>query len=222
MATTQTFGAATALGTYTGWNVTGSENPNTGSERVVARDANGNEAASGVHGARTDYSATYECDNDTNTPPATAGALVGSTAILTGINFSTSNRGPATMALTAHNHAANAHTDTLLQAAHGIAVSKWFGAVDFLGGTGGEGATVLSGTCNIEVGHNDVNDADGDHAAGQNAGCTITATTVWQGTVTTPADTGWDVTQNDVATSSTGVKTTTVTASKGLTLAAPA
>lgn len=222
MATTQTFGAATALGTYTGWNVTGSGNPASSTERASAYDALGNEVASTTFNTKTDYSANYDCNNNTNTPPTIVGALVGATAILTGINFSTSNKDCAKMALTGHNHATVAHTNTLIQAAHGITVAKAFGAIDFLGGTGGDGATVVSGTCDITCNHQDVEDADGDHCAGQNHGAMITATTVWQGTVTTAADTGWDVTQNDVATSNTGVVTTTITATKALVLAAPA
>ena len=222
MATTQTFGAETALGTYAGWKVTGSGNPASSTERASAFDELGNEVASATFNTKTDYSANYDCNNDTNEPPETIGALVGSTAILTGINISTSNKDCAKMALSGHNHATVAHADTLIQAAHGITVSKAFGAIDFLGGTGGEGATVLSGTVNITCNHQDVEDGDGDHCAGQNSAGMITATTVWQGTVTTPADTGWDVTQNDVATSNTGVKTTTITATKALVLAPPA
>ena len=218
---TQTFGAATALGTYAGWKITGSTNPATSTERGQAMDELGNEVASKLFNTKTDYSGSYECNNDTNTLPTIIGALVGTTAILTGINITTSNKAAAKMDLSAHNHATVAHTNTLLQAVHGITVSKFWGGIDFLGGTGDTGATVVSGTISIACQHQDVEDEDGDHCAGQNNGCMITATTVWQGIVTTAAEAGWDVTANDVATSNTGVKTTTITATKKLTLAAP-
>ncbi|HPA41105.1 MAG TPA: hypothetical protein PKV69_03755, partial [Candidatus Hydrogenedentes bacterium] len=65
------------------------------------------------------------------TVPATIGKLYGNYD-LTGINIATSATAMAKMDLTGHNHAENAHADTLQQAAHGITLSSGFGAQDFL------------------------------------------------------------------------------------------
>lgn len=221
MPTTQSFGATSGFGTFTAWGLQGGDNPSTASERANALDENGNEVASNVTNPVTSYSANYTCNNDTNTPCAVIGKLYGS-AIVTSIAIATSNAGPATMTLQGHNHGTNAHTDTLKQVAHGITVAKAFGATDFLGGTGGTSAAVVSGNITITCSHEDITDDDNEEIDGQNYLGQMVATTVWSGTVTTTAGAGWDVTSNVVTTTNQGWKTTTITATKALTLAAPA
>ena len=222
MATTQTYGCTVNLGTYTGWKPVDGTNPSSTLQVGVALDESGNEAASQTFQDQTEYSASYECNNDTNTVPATMGTLVNSLCILLNLTISTSNTSCAKLTMSGHNHTEEPHDGTLKQAAHGITVAKWWGATDFLEGTGGEGATVLSGTVSITCGHNDSWDGAGMHAAGENSHGVIEATTVWQGSVTTPAGAGWTITKPiETAVSNTGVLTTTVMARKAFSVITP-
>lgn len=214
-----TFGATAGFGTFTGWKLE-SDTPNTQSDRASALDDLGNEVASAVFNERTEYSSTYTCTANTNTVPATLGKLYNG-RILTGIAIATSNTGAATMTLTGHQHTDNTHADTLQQGAHGITVTSVFGAQDFMEGTGDSGSAPVSGSITISCQHQDLQDASGDHLVGNNYNAMISASTSWAGTVATPADTGWDVTGHQTATTNTGHITSQVNATKAMSLAAP-
>ena len=219
---TITFGATCAAGALAGWNYQSSSS-NVVSDRAKALDASGNEAASNLHNERTEITDNYEASAVSGVAvlPATIGALVG-TGIVTGIDVSTSATAFATLAVTSHNHTDNAHANTLVQVAHGIADTVGFGAVDFLGGTAGSNASPESSTLSITCQHNDIVDKDGNHLIGENFDAMIVATTVWSGVPTTAVGAGWDVTSVETTDENTGFEKTTVTATKKLTLAAPA
>lgn len=210
---------ADTFGSVAGWKMqrTGKT---TNKDRDQALGETGNEESSALFNEKHDYSANLKCVANSNTVPVNIGALVGY-AVLTSIAISTNNKSHATMDLSGHNHPANAHADTLQQAAHGIAVAKKFGAIDFLGGTGATGSALVSGNITIACQHEDQEDDDGAHLIGQNYNCLLTAVTVWTGRVTTPAVEGWDVTVQEVPEANTGHITSTVTGVKTLALAAP-
>lgn len=207
---------ADTFGAQTGWKMQ-SSTVSDKKERAFVLDETGNEVASELFNEMNEYQAKYTCQSNTNTVPANIGKLVGN-GILTSISISTSNKAPATMDLTGHQHVGLAHADTLKSGAHGITVSKFFGAIDFLGGTGGTGAALVSGTVTIACQHQDIEDGDGAHLVGENYNCMITATSVWSGTVSVAATAGWDVTVTETPTGNTGFIQTTVTGTKKLAL----
>lgn len=217
---TITFGASNGFGSFAGWDLV-SDSATQVDDRATTLDADGNEAASTTYNGRIEYTSTYRCNNNTNTVPATIGALENS-RVLTQIQIKTSNTDYAEMTLTGHQHDANAHADTLHQAAHSITVSAAFGAQDFLGGTAGDNAAVASGEVTIAVEHDDIEGATGGHLIGENYHGTIKATTTWSGVPTTAVGAGWDTTSVESPVSNTGFAQTVAAAEKGLDLAAPA
>lgn len=211
---------ANTFGSVAGWKMQRA-GKTSNKDRDQALGETGNEEASALFAAKDDYTANLKCVSNTNTVPENIGALVGN-SVLTSIAIATNNKSHASMDLSGHNHPANAHADTLQQAAHGITVEKKFGAIDFMGGTGAEGSALVSGNITIACQHEDVEDDAGAHLIGENYNCLITAVTVWTGRVTTPAVAGWDVTVQEVPEANTGHITTTVTGVKALALATPA
>ena len=82
----------------------------------------------------------------------------------TQISVSTDSEDFATMTLTGHAHTDGTH-GTCKTVAHGMRLDRGFGASDF-GVTGGE--SVRSSELTITCEHNEVPDAEGDNAAGEN------------------------------------------------------
>ena len=217
--TALTFGATSGFGTFAGWELQ-SDTPNTQKDRANTLGPTGDEVSANLFNAKTEFTSVYKASADTNTVPASIGKLYNS-RILTSIALSTSNGDRATMTLTGHNHAANAHADTLKQVAHGMTVTMCFGAIDFLGGTGTSGSAVASSSVTITCQHDDKMDNVGGHLIGQNYDAKMEGKTTWTGTVSVAAASGWDVTSNEVPTANTDFITTSVTGTKPLTFAAP-
>lgn len=192
-------------------------------DRVNVLNGIGNEVASKLHNQRTEVTQDFEPASASVAPtiPANIGALLDE-VVLTGIAISTSATGFVSMTLTGHQHANNAHADTLKQVAHGVTLSKSFGAIDFFGGTAGTDADVESSSINITCQHIDVQDADGDHLVGENFDGRIAGTVTYHGVPSANTDGSWDVTNVETSENNTGFKTTTITAEKALTLAEPA
>lgn len=217
-----TFGTSAVFGTQTGWTEQGSTTSAT-SDRAAALNGEGNEILSELYNAGTEYSQEYVASSSATpaTIPASIGKLYGS-AILTSIAISTSGTDFPKMTLSGHNHTDAAHTDTLHQAAHGIAMSVAFGSQDFLGGTAGDNAVVQSSSVTITCQHNDTLDADGNHLAGENFNGQISGTTTYYGVPTTAADASWDITSINTTSENSGYTKTVVTAKKSVSLASPA
>ncbi len=216
------FGTSSQFGTLTNW-APQSPTITVAEQRANALGQYGDEVAYKLYDKRTDVSQEFVASNAATAPtvPTNIGDLLGGN-IVTGISISTSATDFVKMTLTGHNHdGTNAHTNALRKVAHGISLSKAFGAIDFLGGTAGSAATVESSTCDISCQHEDIQTEDGAHAAGQNYDARITATTTWHGVPTTPAGTGWSVTSVETKPNPQGFLQTTVTAEKALTLPAP-
>jgi len=207
------YGASEGFGALTGWNSKGTKDA-TQSERVAAHDDKGDEVASKLVGEKSEVQSDYECESDTNTIPAAIGALVNS-LILTEISIGT-DKNVAKLSLRGHNHTANAHaaSPALRTATHGITVSKCFGAIDFMGGTAGTDAAVISGTCTIKCDHHDQDDGNGDHLVGENCNAMIECVTTWSGVPTVAAVEGWDVTVTSTEDEATGFIKTVVTGTK--------
>lgn len=213
-----TYGASAIFGAITGWKyVGGSSDQNHGI--AEAHDELGNVAAHSQIDEILPRSASLECVDDTNTVPATIGAIVNSID-LTGITINLRNKDKATMSLTGHNHTANAHS-SLNCLAHGMSVSSAFGAEDVLGGTPGTTATVESATINITCEHMDEPDEGGkDHFAGQNYNGKVQVTQTWIGVPTTPFDdTIWTGTAKQTTDKNDGLTRTVVNVTKYLILA---
>jgi hypothetical protein len=189
-------------------------------DRANVLNGIGNEVASVLHNERTEVTQDFEPASATALPtvPANLGVLLDE-VILTSIAISTSATGFVTMTLTGHQHATNAHTDTLKKVAHGISVSKCFGAIDFFGATPGSDSDVESSSITIACQHIDVQNGDGNQLVGENFDARISGSTTWHGVPTVVAAAGWDVTNVETTENNTGFKQTTVTAEKPLTLA---
>ncbi len=213
------YGASEGFGAFDGWESHGTES-NTTKTRAIATDDKGDEVASVLHDERQEVSGDYECNNDTNEIPADIGDLVNN-LILTSMNISTAEGRAATMALSGHNHAENAHESSpaLRKAAHAITLAKCFGATDFMGGTAGDNASCIEGSVNITCEHVDQNDGDGNHLVGENYGAKIEARSVWAGVPSVVAEAGWDVTVETTTDENTGFQKTTVTGVKSLPMA---
>lgn len=216
---TITYGASEGFGAFAGWEAKGTQD-STNKTRAIATSDKGDELASNLHDERREVSSEYECNNDTNSIPASIGALVEG-LILLGINITTSGERYARMSLSGHNHANNAHASSpaLRTATHGITLAKAFGATDFLGGTAGENASAIEGSINIQMDHNDQNDGDGDHLVGESCNPRMEARTVWSGVPSVAAAAGWDVTVESTEDEDTGFVRTVVTGVQKLSVA---
>lgn len=217
-----TYGASAGFGAFTGWDLQ-SANKATASNRATAADDMGDNVASKLYGEKYEVTASYKCNNDTNTIPASIGAVINNGAddlVLESIEISTSNTDFAMMNLKGHNHTDNAHATGLRAGAHGITLAKCFGATDFLGGTAGTDAAPFSGSITISCSHADKDDEVGDHLVGENYAGQIEARTSWQGvpTVQAAALGGWDVTSSTDGNENTGFQRTEVSGVKNLAL----
>lgn len=217
---TVAYGALPVFGAIPGWNYTNSTS-SVDASISEAQDAIGNVTASQTNSEILPVTASLDCDNDTNTVPASIGDIVNSID-LTSITINTVNKGScAKMTLSGHNHTAAPHT-ALKKVAHGIALTQCFGCEDMVGGTAGVNADVKSVSINISCGHSDEADKDGfDHFCGENVGpAKITITQVWTGVPTTPFNaTTWTGTATTTTNPNTGDQTTTVNVTKYLILA---
>lgn len=198
-----------------------------GPARTVVKDrANvlngiGNEVASKLYNERTEVTQEFAPASSTVAPtvPPTIGALLDE-FILTGISISTSATGFVTMTLTGHQHANNAHENTLQKVAHNITLSKSFGSQDFMSATPGADASLESSSVEITVQHIDVENGDGDHLVGENFDGRITFTQTWHGVPTTASgDAAITVTSTATNENNVGFLQTVVTGEKPLTLA---
>ena len=189
-------------------------------DRANVLDGIGNEVASVLHNDRTEVTQDFEPASASSPPtiPSEIGVLLDE-VVLTSIAISTSATGFITMTLTGHQHAVNAHDNSLKKVAHGITLSKSFGALDFFGATAGADADVESSSITIACQHIDVQNGDGNQLVGENFDARISGSTTWHGVPTTNADGNWDVTNVETTENNTGFKQTTVTAEKPLTLA---
>jgi hypothetical protein len=217
-----TFGATdTPFGAPTGWVAKGPAKAVT-KDRANVLGPTGNEVASKLYNERTEYTQEFEPASASSAPtvPPTIGVLL-DTMILTGISLATSATGFVTMTLTGHQHTTNTHANTLQQAAHGIAVSASFGAIDFLGATAGANASLESSSVEITCQHVDVEGSAGEHLIGNNFDGRISVTQTWHGVPTTPVGTGWDTTSVNTTENNTGFLQTATTAEKAVALANP-
>jgi hypothetical protein len=157
------FGAAgLGHGALSGWaiqSVTVSDE----NKRATAPDEIGNETASELHDDTQQVTTAYKAVADAPTVPATIGAVIND-IMTTSISVSTDSEDWATLTLTGHAHTDGTH-GTCKSVAHGISVSRGFGASAF-GVTGGESVRSSEATATCE--HNDVPSAVGDTAAGEN------------------------------------------------------
>ena len=210
-----TYGASEGFGAIVGWNSHGTT-PTTNKPRPTATDDKGDEVAAKLGSGLIEVSGEYECELDANTIPAAIGALLNA-LILTEINISTDDKA-ARMSLKGHNHEANAHaaSPALRTFKHAIVVAAAFGAQDFMNGTAGAAAAIISGTCAIKCDHHDQDDGVPQHIAGENCNGTITCVTTWSGVPSVVAEAGWDVTVKSDPDEATGFIKTIVTGVKKL------
>lgn len=221
------FGATDGFGAITGCELQ-SDTPNVQKDRANALDASGNEAANTTHNQRTEHTATYRIVSDTNDVAALIlGAVVNSRAITRIAIRTQAGDEYNTLEIAGHNHADNAHADTLQQVAiadvlGAIAVTA-YGAVDFLGGTAGTVAGLQSGDITFECQHQDKQGPTGNHLVGENYNAMATADSEWVGVPSVVAAAGWDVTTTESPVSNTDFKTTRVSGTKTAgSMAAPA
>lgn len=154
--------SALGHGTLAGWEIQ-SVTVSDENKRGTAPDEIGNEAASKLHDDTQQVTTTYKGTASNPTIPASIGAVING-LLTTQIQISTDAEDRPTLTLTGH-----AHTDgedgTCKSVAHGMKLDRGFGASAF-GVTGGE--SVRSSECTISCEHNEVPDATGNTAAGEN------------------------------------------------------
>lgn len=187
-------------------------------EKDLARavGSNGDELASKLHNTRTTISAEYQARHgeEADIGIGSIGELFNG-YVITSITVNTSSSDFARLRIEGHNHENNAHGDGLRTKNHGISVIG-FGAVDFLGGTAGDNASVESSSKTVSCRHSDALDKDGKNLVGENYDFTAEATVVWVGVPTNPASDDWQITSLETATDNNGFLKTTVTARKAL------
>ena len=192
-----TFGTGTTgFGALDGWDLQNSSS-NLVYERANVLNNLGNESNAKAHNDTIEVSATYKANVAGSAPviPEILGVLT-NVLIPTGINVSTIQNDFATMVITGHNHATNAHSATpALQAyTHGITLDDGFGVTDHLGGELGDVAGLLSSSVNIVCDHVDRQDEAGDHLVGNNFNARIEASASWAGVPTTTSDgSSWEM-----------------------------
>lgn len=220
------FGATDGIGAITGCELV-SDTPSINRDRARALGASGDEVAANLHNERTEYTSTYNIVSDTNDVSTLILGAVVNGRVVTRIAIKTqAGDSYNTLEVTSHNHADNAHADTLKQVAIAgvlgeIAITA-YGAVDFMEGTAGDNAGLQSGEITFECQHNDKTGPLGNHLIGENCDAMASADSEWVGVPTTAAVAGWDVTVNENAVSNTEFKTTKVTGTKTAgTMAAP-
>jgi hypothetical protein len=192
---------------------------NTQKDRANALDSLGNEAASALYNERTEVTSNYVATTDSAALPTAVGVMLNGFH-LTQIEVSTTAEAFATMTLTGHQHAANAHDSATGQSfTHGVTLTNAFGATSFIGGADtAAAASVTSGSITIATDHVDVNGSTGAHLSGKTHNGRLEGTSTWTGNLTTAADSGWDVTAHGEKFSNQGFQETTVTATQKLTV----
>jgi len=151
-------------------------------DRVTASSKTNNEVASNMADARKNWTCTYKAKKNyaaaAPTIPPNIGASLGGVTLLS-IAVSTVASDFATMTLTGHEHVDGTDGAGMRSVAHGIALTKGFGACAF-GTTGGE--SVSSGSATISCDHAETKDKDGDTSAGENSNPRIEIQAKWLGT----------------------------------------
>lgn len=212
--------SATPFGAPEGWVPRGPAKT-VSKDRANVLNGIGNEVASKLYNERTEVTQEFAPASATVAPtiPPIIGAVLDE-VVLTGISVSTSATGFVSMTLTGHQHANNAHADTLKKVAHDISLSKAFGSQDFMSATPGANASLESSSVDITVQHIDVQNGDGDHLVGENYDGRITFSQTWHGVPTTASgDAAITVTSTVTNENNTGFLQTVVSGEKPLTLA---
>ena len=161
-----TFGAAAlGFGTLEGWEIQGPTATDE-QQRATAPDETGNVEAAQVYDDTQQVTTTYKATAATPALPSSIGADVNGIT-LTSISVSTDAEDWATMTLTGHAHTDGTH-GTCRSVAHGVTLERGFGASAFGITLGVSGEAVRSSEVTISCEHNDVPDATGDTAAGEN------------------------------------------------------
>jgi hypothetical protein len=214
-----TFGAADGFGAITGLELI-DDTPSESTDRARALGSIGQEVAKKLKNTLTKFTSVYILKSDTNGIAALLLGGVLNSRLITKIQIDTDNGEEANkVTIEGHQHAVNPHIDDRYQVAIGVTCNA-FGAMDFLGGTGGAAASPSNGSITFECQHTDKTDKDGDHLVGENYDGMVTASTTWEGVPTTPADAAiWDVTTKDSPIKNTDFKTTVVNGTKTIALA---
>jgi hypothetical protein len=120
-----------------------------------------------------------------------------------------------TITVTGHNHATNPHAACAEYTPSLDEILCGFGCAEIFANAGAA-SSIVSYTYTIAVEHKDVNGKDGNHLAGDNAGCMETVQAQYYG-VPTLTTTGWVVTASTPADSNADFDVVNITASKALT-----
>lgn len=161
-------------------------------ELETTLDNVGNESASQTYGDDVSINTNYTAGSGaTVSIPDEVGGIVNG-VLNTSMAITTGATAKATLALSGHNHVNNAHVAGGCRTGlHGLVALNAFGATDFLDGTAGDNADILSGTWTAKCEHFDAPSKIGNHFKGENYHGQIDATTVWNGKPTTAMSDEW-------------------------------
>lgn len=223
------FGAGTeGFGAHTGWDL---QSSSTSKSKSVARVLNnaGTEAAINAFNEMQEISSTYKCSNDTNTVPASLGAVVAS-HVLTSIEITAVPDDYVTMVLSGHKHNDSTPAAPGNEVTHGVTVPDAFGigvTTEAISSpvetftsmtTGNAGADYTSITIRISCEHAEAVGAAGTTVAHENYDANIELTINALSAITAP--TGYTVTaQTAPQAGNTEFSTYSLTCRKKLTLA---
>lgn len=216
------FGANSGFGAITGWDLQ-STSETVVSERAQAFGKTGNESDSELYDKRTNVTSTYKAKANYSvaapTVPAAIGALLNSRLLLS-IQLNTTFNGFVTMTLTGHKHEDGTDGSDLRSIAHGISLTKGFGANEFGLTSGLSGDSTMESSVTISCDHEEVKDANGDTSQGENHNPRIEASITRLGAMgTNTAPSGYDLVSEEPKTENTGFNSFTVQLYKALAFA---
>jgi hypothetical protein len=223
-----TFGAGViGFGAHTGWNLQSlSISKNKSVARVLGNT--GTEAAINAYNEMQEVSSTYKCSANTNTVPASLGAVV-SDHVLTSIEITAVPDDYVTMVLTGHKHNDSTPDAPAMEVTHGVTVPSAFGitvASEAISSpvetftsmtTANAGADYTSITIRISCEHAEAGGSAGTTVAHENYDAKIELTINALSAITAP--TGYTVTaQTAPQAGNTEFQTYSLTCQKKLTL----
>ncbi len=149
----------------------------------------GDRIAGTAHSPQIEFTEEWTCMNNTNVIPVSLGVLV-NTCILLGLDIDTGTK-YATMTVKALYTAGLAAPTRVFT--HGISLAACFGPTDFLGGTAGTDAKLMTGKISIQIQGPAHFAGDGSTLIGaQIHSPVINGSTSWKGAApTTAAGAGW-------------------------------
>ena len=194
---------------------------------AVKQDINGDEVArSAAFDNKNEVSGSYKWNDVTGLGAALPKiGDISNSYITTGVTVSSSNDDFPSIEFTGHQHDTNVHDTTAARNLYSwpadvtSQLTGAFGAYDILVASNDtSAAAVASSSVTFECDHADVNNASGEHLAGENYNGRMSCSVTYNGApdeVDTAAN--WNITSNNSSRENTGFETVAYSAERGIT-----